>query len=83
MKKELIKFLNEVYEDHTANGSHRIKARQLLELINSNEPNEFQAIGNNEGKESICPKCKGLGEYFIRSARSFRPCEKCKGTGQI
>lgn len=33
--KELIKLLNDIYNDCTVNGSHRIKARQLLDSIES------------------------------------------------
>lgn len=29
----IVEFLTEIYDDHTINGSHRIKARQLLESI--------------------------------------------------
>ncbi len=31
MKEEMIDFLSEIQDDITINGSHRIKARQLLE----------------------------------------------------
>jgi hypothetical protein len=33
-KRDLIDFLNEIYDNHTISGSVRIKARQLLDQLN-------------------------------------------------
>ena len=44
-------FLKAIYDDHTVNGSHRIKARQLLELLE--QPKEIDTEPVSEGEIEI------------------------------
>lgn len=55
--EELFNFLNEVYNDHTVNGSLRIKARQLFDKLknsNNSRRSERRAIGSNSKSKEVC-----------------------------
>lgn len=64
MKARTIEFLKEIYDDCTVNGSHRIKARQLLESLEpQNITLPFGKRGIREGEiHNAARKCE---DYIV------------------
>ena len=53
MNKEYIDFLKVIHADHTVNGSHRIKARQLLESLEQQPQNSLDSGGVSDERRIL------------------------------
>ena len=78
-KQELIDLLDEISNPDVIIISSTLKsmASELLKSINSPEPVERRAIGENKQAEEYCPNC-GVNDDHISILGNARYCHHCE-----